>query len=83
MTQQKRLEWDQRAEVSRISLGYGGRRPVNRTKPSDETEWGWGREWKPLLLYSEPPAYGDFRLRSICICGPQDLHVCVLLLKLQ
>lgn len=55
MTQQKRLEWDQRAEVSRISLGYGGRRPVNRTKPSDETEWGWGREWKPLLLYSEPP----------------------------
>lgn len=43
MTRQKSLEWDQRAEVSRISLGYEGRRP---TSEQDETEWEWGREWQ-------------------------------------
>lgn len=77
MTRQKRLEWDQRAEVSRISLGYGGRRPVNRTKPVTKPSGGGAGNGSPSYCIQNHQGNSDFRLRSICICVPQDLYVCV------
>lgn len=35
--------------------GLWRKKTSEQDETSDETEWGWGRVWKPLLLYSEPP----------------------------
>lgn len=81
MTQQKKLEWDQRAEVLRISLGYEGRRP---TSDQDETEWEWEGNGKPLLLYLEPPCQWWYRTEAnLDLWSPRLMCVCVLLPKLQ
>lgn len=82
MTQQKRLEWDQRAEVSRISLGYGGRRPVNRTKPSDETKWrnrvgvGQGMEAPPTVFRTTRPTVISDWGQSVSVVPKTYMCVC-------